>query len=146
MPLTGKNQFIAVTDKEMTSTVAEVIIKHHMPLLRTAADYRKAIIQNLFNQMLGERYAELSRQADPPFISGSAGISGFIGGLDSYDASVEAKPGELERGIKAVWRETERVKRFGFTATELERAKTAYLNGHGRAAYRKRTKPIRKVL
>jgi zinc protease len=129
VPLTGKNQFVAVTDKEMTSTTVEIIIKHPMPPLKTAADYRKAIIQNLFNQMLGQRYAELSRLADPPFVDGSAGISGFIGGLDSYSASVDAKPGELEKGLKAAWRETERVKRFGFTATELERAKTAYLNG-----------------
>ncbi len=129
VPLTGKNQFVAVTDKEMTLTVAEVIIKHQQPPLRTTADYRKAIIQNLFNQMLGERYAELSRKADPFFVTGNAGISGFIGGLDNYDASVQAKPGELEKGFKAVWRETERVKRFGFTPTELERAKAAYLSG-----------------
>lgn len=127
--LTGKNQFVAVTDKEMTSTTAEIIIKHPMLPLKTAVDYRKAIIQNLFNQMLAERYAELSRNVDPPFVGGGAGITGFMGGLDSYVASVNAKPGELEKGIKAVWRETERVKRFGFTATELERAKTAYLNG-----------------
>src|ERR1700743_1719336 len=79
VPLNGKNQFVAVTDKEMTSTVAEVIIKHPLPPLRTAADYRKAIMQNLFNQMLEERYAELSRKADPPFVQGSGGISGFMG-------------------------------------------------------------------
>lgn len=129
VPLTGKNQFVAVTDKEMTSTVAEVMIKHIAPPLKTTADYRKSIIQNLFNQILGDRYAELARKADPPFIGGSAGISGFIGGLDSYDASVQAKPGELEKGLKAVWRETERVRRFGFTPTELERAKAALLSG-----------------
>ncbi len=127
VPLTGKNQFVSVTDKEMTSTVAEIIIKHPQPPLKTAADYRHFIVQNLFKQMLGERYAELSRQADPPFVEGGAEISGFIGGLDSYDASVVAKPGELKSGLKAVWRETERVKRFGFTATELARAKAEYL-------------------
>jgi len=129
VPLTGKNQFIAVTDKEMTSTEAEVMIKHKAPELKTTADYRGAIMQGLFDQMLNERYAELQRKADPPFINGGAGISGFIGGLDAYDATVTAKPGELENGLKAVWRETERLKRYGFTATELERAKTAYLNG-----------------
>lgn len=42
--------------------------------------------------------------------------------------SVEAKPGELEKGIKAVWRESVRLKRFGFTATELDRAKNAYMS------------------
>jgi len=128
VPLTGKNQFVALTDKEMTSTVAEVIIKHPQPPLKTAGDYRYAILQGLFNQVLGARYAELSRKGDPPFVEGSGGISGFIGGLDSYDARVVAKPGELEKGLKAVWRETERVRRFGFTPTELERAKTAYLS------------------
>jgi zinc protease len=128
VPLTGKNQFIAVTDKEMTATVAEVIIKHPQPALKTAVDYRYNIVRELFNQMLTERYAELSRKADVPFVQGGAEISGFLGGLDSYDANVVARPGELELGFKAVWRETERIKRFGFTATELERAKSAYLN------------------
>jgi zinc protease len=128
VPLTGKNQFIAVTDKEMTTTEAEIMIKHKAPELKTAADCRTALVQGLFDQMLSERYAELLRKSDPPFISGSAGISGFMGGLDAYDASVQAKPGELEKGLKAVWRETDRLKRFGFTSTELERAKTDYMN------------------
>jgi len=128
VPLTGKNRFIAVTDKEMATTEAEIIIKHKAPEMKTAADYRIALVHDLFDRMLSGHYTELLRKSDPPFISGSAGISGFMGGLDSYDVSVEAKPGELEKGLKAVWRETERLKRFGFTATELERAKTAYMN------------------
>jgi zinc protease len=128
VPLTGKNQFITVTDKEMTVTTAQVLIKHKAPELRTTGDYREAIIQNLFNQMLSARYAELGRRADAPYIQGSSGISGFISGLDSFGASITAKPGELEKGFKAVWRETVRLKQFGFTLTELQRAKTAYLN------------------
>lgn len=128
VPLDGKNRFIAVTDKEMTVTEADVIIKHKEPPLKTAADYRNSIIRHLFNQMLGNRYTELARKSDPPFTQGEAGISGFLGALDDYDASVVARPGELEKGFKAVWRETERVRRFGFTPTELERAKAAYLN------------------
>ena len=126
IPLTGKNQFIAVTDKEMPATVAEVIIKHKQLPLITATDYRNMIIRQLFNQMLGERYGALSRKADIPFVQGSAAISDFIGGLDSYSATIVAKPGELEQGVKAVWRETERVRLFGFTATELARAKKSY--------------------
>jgi zinc protease len=127
VPLTGKNQFIAVTDPEMTSTTAEIMIKLPELPLRTIAQYRESIIRQLFNAMLNERYSELQRQANPPFFQGGAGIEGFMGGLDTYSISVTAKPGELERGFKAVWRETERAKRFGFTGTELERAKTTYL-------------------
>jgi len=128
VPLTGKNQFISVTDREMTATIAEVLIKRPMLPLRTASEYRKSVVRELYNQMLSERYAELSRQANPPFVRGSAGISSFIGGLDNFDVSVVARPGELEKGFKAVWRETERIKRFGFTSTELCRAKQSYLN------------------
>ena len=128
VPLTGKNQFIAVTDPEMTSTTVEVMIKQPELPLRTVAEYRVSIARVLYNDMLGDRYSELQRQADPPFLGGGASISGFMGGLDSYSLSVTAKPGELEKGFKAAWRENERAKRFGFTTTELERAKSSYLN------------------
>jgi zinc protease len=128
VPLSGNNQFVAVTDKEMPVTVAEVMVKHVGLSLRTASDYRVNIIRELFNQMLDNRYKELSQQANPPFAQGSAAINDFIGGIDTYDLSVVAKPHELESGFKAAWRETEQLKRFGFTTTELERAKAAYLS------------------
>jgi len=126
--LNSKNQFIEVTDKENKGTSAEILIKHPEQELKSAADYRNSIIRSLFNDMLSARYTELTRQADPPYISGGARISNFINSLDDYSASVAAKPGELEKGLKAVWRETIRVNRFGFTESELERAKKNYLS------------------
>ena len=127
IPLTGKNQFIVVTDKEMTSTVVRMLIKHPAEKMRTEKDYRLAVVTELFNQMLAQRLQDLARKADPPFISGSIGVESFLGGLDSYSITVEAKPGELEKGFKAVWRENQRVRLFGFSEPELQRAKQAYL-------------------
>ena len=129
IPLTGKNQFIAVTDKEMTSTVLRMLIKQPAEKIRTEKEYRRAIIRQLVNQLFQQRLQELSRQEDPPFIEGSIGMEGFLGGLDCYSISVVAKPGELERGFKAVWRENQRVKLFGFSEPEIKRAKQAYLLG-----------------
>lgn len=126
--LTGKNQFISMTDKENRATSAEILIKHPELELKTATDYRNSIIRSLFNFMLSARYEELTRQADPPYISGGANISNLINSLDDYSVSVAAKPGELEKGLKAVWRETIRATRFGFTEPELERAKKNYLS------------------
>src|SRR3546814_9415255 len=40
-----------------------------------------------------------------------------------------AKPNELQRGVEAVVIEFERIKRHGFTATELERAKSNFVTG-----------------
>ena len=126
--LTGKNQFMAVTDPEMPSTNAEVLIKLPGAGVSTANDYRTGIIRALYNDMIGQRYAELVRQSDPPFLDGGANVDQFMGGLDVYSVTVTAKPSELEKGFKAVWRENERVSRFGFTATELARAKASFQN------------------
>lgn len=126
--LTGKNNFISVTDKENNATSAEILIKHAEQEVHTAADYRNLIIRSLFNDMLRDRYDEVTRQADPPYISGGAGIGNFLNSLDYFSARVKVKPGELEKGLKAVWRETVRLNKFGFTGPELERAKKNYLN------------------
>jgi len=125
--LLNKNQFIAVTDKEFPVSVAQIMIKHPESKLITTTDYRNSIIRSLFNSMIGTRFADMSKQADPPFLQAGANISGFLAGLDMYNVFVVAKPGEMERGFKAILTETERVKRFGFTQTELDRAKQSYL-------------------
>ena len=127
IPLTGQNQFIAVTDKEFPYTVLQVYIKQPELVIKTSDDYRKSLQRTLFNHMLADRYNELAKLADPAFIQGGASMNGFMAGLDAYNVYVVAKPGELEKGFKAVWKETERAKQFGFTQTELERAKQSYL-------------------
>jgi zinc protease len=127
IPLINKNQFISVTDNEFPVTVAQIMIKHPESKLITKTDYRNSIIRSLFNQMIGARFSDLSKQADPPFLQAGANIDGFLAGLDVYNAFLVAKPGEMERGFKTVLTETERVKRYGFTQTELDRAKQSYL-------------------
>jgi zinc protease len=126
--LTGKNQFITVTDKEFPVTVAQILIKHQEQPLITKTDLRNSIVRSLYNQMLGARFSELSKQANPPFLQAGSNISGFLAGLDAATTFLAAKPGEFEKGLKTTFTEVERVKRFGFTATELARAKASFLN------------------
>ncbi|MBD1362674.1 insulinase family protein [Mucilaginibacter sp. ZT4R22] len=123
IPLTGKNQFIALTDKETTSTTAEIVIKHKAPVMSTTADYKGLLTRQLFNSMIASRFAELSRQPDPDYLSANSGIRDFLGGLDTYRATVVVKPGELKKGFMAMWYETERLRALGFSADELDRAK-----------------------
>jgi len=139
--LTGKNQFIRVTDKEMTATVVQLIIKQPKTELRTAADYRWSIQRSLLNQMLAGRYDELSRKPDPEFLNGSASLGTLFGLLDAYTVNMAAKPGSgnFEKGFKSVWRETLRVRKFGFTEAELLRAKTNYRSSI-EAAFKERDK------
>lgn len=141
IPLLNKNQFISVTDAEMPYTVAQVLIKHQGSKFKTKTDMRNNIIRSLYNQMLSSRFSELQKQANPPFLQGGSSISDFLAGLDVASSVVVAKPGagEFEKGFKAVFTETERVKRFGFTQSELDRAKQSYLTSM-EAAFKEKDK------
>lgn len=139
VPLSGKNQFMALTDKENTSTSLQVLMKHPGRDFKTTADYRDLLVKSLFNNLLGSRLGELRKQADPPFLSGSSSIGEFLAGVDVASVTVAVKPGQLERGFKAVWTETERVQKYGFTQTELDRMKNAILS-YMESAYKERDK------
>ncbi len=139
IPLINKNQFIAVTDNEFPVTVAQILTKHPEQKIKTTGDLRNSMLRSLYNQMLSARFSELSKQANPPFIQGGSDISGFLAGLDVASAFVVAKPGELESGFKSVLTETERVKKFGFTGTELARAKTSFMTSI-ESAYKEKDK------
>jgi len=127
IPLIEKNQFMAVTDKEFPATVLQVLIKHQASETKTISDYRNGIIRSLFNRVLGSRINELTKQSNPPFIQGGVSIGSFLANLDVASVQVVSKPGELEKGFKALWTEIERVKEYGFTQTELDRAKAVLL-------------------
>jgi|GEM_PF-29800 len=128
--LTGANQFMTVTDKENDETTLQVLIKHKAPVLVTEADYRESIKRTLFNELINaRRYAELSADKNPAYVNISAGIEGLLGGTDMFAFAVTAKDGQLQAAFDRGWQLLERVRRFGFTPSELTRAKTNYLRG-----------------
>ncbi|MDR3696678.1 insulinase family protein [Mucilaginibacter sp.] len=137
-PTTGTVVKIA-TDKEFPYTLAEIIVKHPETIIKTPADYMQSIRIQLFNAMLNDRLNELLQKANPPFLYGQSAYGAFTGRQDAFTTLAVAKPGELETAIKAAVAETERVRQFGFTLTELERAKQNALLGVDNA-YKERDK------
>ncbi|WPU94736.1 insulinase family protein [Mucilaginibacter sabulilitoris] len=124
IPLTGKGQFMVVTDKEETSTDLEIIMKHRVTELVTEQDYLTEVKRNLLNQLLNtRRYAELSKDASPAYTGVSIGVNGLLNNIDMLSFSVSAKEGRLEESFLQAWRMFERIKRHGFTQGELDRAK-----------------------
>ncbi|MDB5139711.1 MAG: peptidase [Mucilaginibacter sp.] len=127
------------TDKEFPYTLAEIIVKHPGTIVKTTADYLQSVRVSLFNQMLNARLGELLQKSNPPFLYGQASYGSFIAKQDAFSTVVVAKPGELETALKAVVAETERARIYGFTLTELERAKQNSLTGIDNA-YKERDK------
>ena len=74
--------------------------------------------------MVSTRLAELMQQANPPYMGGSFGFSGLARGYNAYAISTTAKPNEEAIALETILTEQERVLRYGFEPSELERAKT----------------------
>jgi zinc protease len=116
------------TDAEARYPLAYVYYKHPLVRSKTLGQYREMIKENLYNGMINNRLTEKTQQADPPFIIGQSSYSELFGPKSAYVSVAVAHNGKIEQGLEAVLLENERVKRDGFTATELERQKTALLN------------------
>jgi zinc protease len=129
IPAHKDTKVIIVTDQEQPSTVVQVIYKRPEIKERTLNDLREGIKRGLFNAMLGNRIQELTQQADPPFLGGYSNYGDFLGNLDAFTSVAVAKEGNVERAIRAVLDENARVKKFGFTPTELVRAKQEFMTG-----------------
>lgn len=139
IPLTGKNQFLRLTDKELSATSFQLTIKHEGEQLRTLSEYRAALVRSLFNMMLGSRYADMASQPNLPFTNGGAQLEELPGGLDAFTVSAVAKPGQLQQAVTCIWREVRRVQQHGFSAEELDRAKTNLIASFD-AVYKERDK------
>lgn len=131
---------VIVTDPEQPNTVVQVIYKRPELKERTLNDLRGSLQRSLFNMMLGNRIQELTQKANPPFVYGASNYGGFLGNLDAFSSvAVPKDAASVEGAIRAVLDENARAQRFGFTATELARAKQELTTGVEQA-YREREK------
>jgi zinc protease len=117
-----------VTDKEAQYPIAFTFYKHPLHKSKTTGDYRETIKESLYNGMINNRLMEKTQEANPPFLMAQSSYSELFGPKSVYQSLAVAHNGRIEEGLKAVLIENERVRKFGFTETELERQKTTVLN------------------
>ncbi|HEX7585700.1 MAG TPA: insulinase family protein [Prolixibacteraceae bacterium] len=116
-----------VSDKEAQYAVAQIFYKHPLEKSKTIGDYRKSLVEGLYNAMINNRLAELTQKENPPFMFANSGYSALFGPKSVYNSVAVCQNGKIEAGIKTVLTENERVLKFGFTQSELDRQKTAML-------------------
>jgi zinc protease len=121
------------TDPELTGSSVSVNYKKPPPEPSSVARYRASIVQGFFDSMLNQRLAELTLDADPPFLGASSGLGRLTRTKGIYAMNASVDDDGLLRGLDAVLTEAERVARHGFTEAELERVKTTALRGMERS-------------
>jgi zinc protease len=91
--------------------------------------------------MLSARFAEIAQKPDAPFVQAFTGRGPFLA-RTKENASLAAmvKEDGIARGLEAIVSEAERVTRYGFTATELERVKINVLRNYERLQAERETR------
>ena len=125
--------YIVDKDKEQQMTQILMFFKHDpMPdqLKKTLNYVAVKYLISMSEQMLNARLQELAQKPDCPFALAQAGDGNFIMSKtkDAYSLVVIPKPGQETAAVQVAMQEVERATRFGFTATELVRAREEFLS------------------
>ncbi len=115
------------TDPEMQGSSIGYFIKHEA----APKEYNNLVAYELMNtikayisMMQNARFQEIGMKPDAPFTSASMyiGSVGLIPSLETVIFDVNTKDGELNKGFEALAAEIEKMRRYGFTVGEFERA------------------------
>ncbi|MDR0757854.1 MAG: insulinase family protein [Tannerella sp.] len=120
------------TDKEATRITLSLYYKHdNIPdeIKGTIADYMKYYLGMVVSSVMSERFSEILQKANPPFINAYAGDGAYMIARtkDAWTTAAIVKPGSIDEALETLVTETGRVKKFGFTASEYDRARTNIL-------------------
>ncbi|MEM8965267.1 MAG: insulinase family protein [Bacteroidota bacterium] len=141
IPFHEDTKVSVVTDPEATFNQILLFYKdEEMPEEQeTIGDFRESAVHSLFTGMLNERLAELTREADPPFMNASGYHGTVLRTKEAYQLFAIVPENGIERGMKALLEQNEKVRQFGFTQSELDRYKKQILTRYEQA-YNEREK------
>jgi zinc protease len=130
----SQNKVMLVTDKEATTSNISI----NFPAFKVnptanLEEYRNDLMRSLFTRMFNQRLQELTQKENPPFNFASSNFGSYARGYDAFGLYGSAGTGDVKRATQVLLEELERVKRFGFTATELERTKKNLLSYYEKA-------------
>jgi len=136
VPEHSGTRYAVLTDKESTNTSVSLSDLRPARNQGSVGGYRDILKDQLFSQMLGDRLDEIAQGERPPILRAAAGRGLFPAPKTRDQATLQALvPNDgVARGLEALVRELKRVAAFGFTSTELDRAKQANMAASERAA------------
>lgn len=126
--LLNTNQYFLGTDKEINMPSIQVFSKFIQTPTKTREDYKHMIERELLNSILNERFSDVSKQKNTGYVFARSGVNTLLANLSAFATTVAARAENLEKAFKTVWTEVERIKRFGITQSELDRARQVYLS------------------
>ncbi|WP_394802075.1 M16 family metallopeptidase [Segatella cerevisiae] len=122
----------SAVDKEQPTVNFSLYMKRDITPLdqrNTESYYADGYKTDLIRNILNDRLDELSKSADPPFVSAFAKDGSFFlaSTKDAFNGFALCKQDRVLEGISALTGELERVRQHGFLQSEVDRAKAEQL-------------------
>jgi zinc protease len=133
VPPYSSSSAVIATDKEATNYFISInypAFKEETPA--TINHYRGYLVKQIYSTLLNQRLQELTQKQNPPFVFASVGFDSYARGYGAFGAFASSGTGDTKKALEALVEEIERVKRYGFTAAEMERTKKTMLANYER--------------
>lgn len=120
-------QAVVAADPEMNMTMLNLRWKHPFFAMENVGDCLETLKTNIFCQMLGDRFTERSNGEFSPFSYGYAYKGNRGNSFAEFDMVFMTSPDSVLAALNYGLDELKRVKKHGFTATELDRTKRSII-------------------
>jgi zinc protease len=128
IPDHAATRYAVFTDSEAQATTVGVTFTRPALPVRSVDDFRRVLVQSLAINIMGARFAELSRRPGAPFLSVATGRSPLVAGADTLRFIALVTPENSGPALAAILQEIVRAREHGFTVDELERARAVLNN------------------
>lgn len=116
------------TDPEYKYVTTSYKVRFENRPLNTIDERREKFLVSFFNYLTKGRISEILKKGDAPFLNASINIGLMERAYSSFNFEASSYPGNETKAFQAIYEELQRIIRFGFTNTEMERMKISMLN------------------
>ncbi|MDO5036412.1 MAG: insulinase family protein [Porphyromonas sp.] len=129
---------IVLTDPESTGTNVYINYSMDAPskeVKASAVGLMLNYIQSAMGHMINARFQEILQKPNAPFIYASGSYGPYIIAMteDALSFSASAHEGKVDEALNALVAEIKRIKEYGFTPSEYDRARIQILNSYDEA-------------
>ncbi|MBO4567074.1 MAG: insulinase family protein [Bacteroidales bacterium] len=125
------------TDPELSSSDVELLWKSEpipFEYRNTDIAFVTELLKDIVSTVMYERFKEITSKPDAPFLSAALGCTAITETCDVVYGDVAFKDGEGLPAFKAFFTEIEKMKRHGFTDSEIQRAKDDIISSYEKKA------------
>ncbi|MCQ2345663.1 MAG: insulinase family protein [Paludibacteraceae bacterium] len=125
--------YALVKDREAQSSTIRIMYKHDVlpeQVKGTTAAYLLDLLDNIIYYAVSERFQDLALDSNSPMRGGAAMYSNIVKSKNAFIGVVAPKEGQEKAAYQLLLLQLEKLRRYGITTAEMERAKNEILSSY----------------